>query len=455
MSVAVGVPPCQPAPAPLDDAAKRRGLPWQLASGAANSAFCSLTFFGSVFLLFLSELGLPKVQIGLLLALLPFCGLLALGFAPLATRLGRKRVFLGCFAARKVVTAGLLLLPWVIGAAGQRAGLAWVGGIVAVFAVLRALGETAYYPWSQECIPNAVRGRFGALNSVLTTLGSCAALWLAGQVIRHGHGLERFLQLIAVGCLFGLLSVALMLPVPGGRPEPPAPDGETHLANLREALRDRNLVLYLLGLGGVTIGPLLYLSFLPLFVKERLGVTPQAVVTLEAAAMIGGAVSAPLWGWAADRVGSRPPLTCALAAALLMPLAWLLLPRLLAQPLPWCAALYLANGVVGCGLNLGTVRLLFNSVVPPERSTAYTAVYYAWLGLTGGAAPLLAGALLDGCGTRAWQYGAVLVDGHTVLFALALVLVGAAMVCFAQARPDGHYRTRDVVRRLAAKLRAC
>jgi len=42
-----------------------------------------------------------------------------------------------------------------------------------------------------------------------------------------------------------------------------------------------------------------------------------------------------------------------------------------------------------------------------------------------------------------------------VLFVAALALVAAATVCFAKARPDSHYRTRDVVRRLAARLRAC
>jgi len=89
------------------EAACVRALPWQWAGTGLNTFFALWTFGGSVFLLFLSELGLPKVQIGVVLALFPFCGLLALGFAPVAARLGRKRVFLGCYGARKVVMAGL------------------------------------------------------------------------------------------------------------------------------------------------------------------------------------------------------------------------------------------------------------------------------------------------------------------------------------------------------------
>lgn len=91
----------------------------QWASNGLNTIFCLWTFAGSVFVLFLSELGLPKAHIGVVLSLFPFCGLLALGFAPLAVRLGRKRVFLACFGARKCVMAGLLLLPLITNSFGR------------------------------------------------------------------------------------------------------------------------------------------------------------------------------------------------------------------------------------------------------------------------------------------------------------------------------------------------
>ena len=69
-------------PGELTDEQKIRRLPWFYGHNVCNSIFCQLTFFGPVFVLFLSELGLPKVQIGFLLSLLPFCGLLALFIAP-------------------------------------------------------------------------------------------------------------------------------------------------------------------------------------------------------------------------------------------------------------------------------------------------------------------------------------------------------------------------------------
>ncbi len=60
------------------DLEKYRALPWSFAHVALNNFFYTWTFGGSVFLLFLSQLGLPKDQIGILLSLFPFAGLLAL-----------------------------------------------------------------------------------------------------------------------------------------------------------------------------------------------------------------------------------------------------------------------------------------------------------------------------------------------------------------------------------------
>ncbi len=73
------------------DAEKIRRLPWTVAGDTANALFTQLTIFGSAFILFLSELGLPKTEIGLTMSLLPFCGLIALFVAPLVARAGFKR----------------------------------------------------------------------------------------------------------------------------------------------------------------------------------------------------------------------------------------------------------------------------------------------------------------------------------------------------------------------------
>ena len=76
---------------------------------------------------------------------------------------------------------------------GQAAGVAFVFAIMLVVAILRALGETAYYPWSQEFIPNGVRGRYSAIFIAVSTFASALALIIAGKVIASGAGLNRYL----------------------------------------------------------------------------------------------------------------------------------------------------------------------------------------------------------------------------------------------------------------------
>ncbi len=434
------------------DRSKIRALPWHLAHGVLTNIFFLWTFGGSVFLLFLSELGLPKGQIGIILSFFPFSGLLALVFAPYATRIGRKRVFLACFGSRYLVIINLLFLPWVLVNAGHFAGIAFVFGILLIVALLRALGETAYYPWTQEFIPNNIRGFYSAVATVLSTVTSAAALFIAGKVVASGSGLDRYLWLIGIGTALGLFGIIAMKWVPGGAPDPQGGAPASHFANMAKALRDPNMTAYLKGMGGVMVGSVLLTSFLPLYLKEQMGLPAAVVVILDTVVMIGGALSSILWGWAADRVGSRPVLMSSLGIGLLVPLSWLLLPRQVHYPVFWCALFYFLYGVISNGSAIGAGRLLFNGVVPPEKNTAYLAIYYAGMGLTGGIAPLLAGGILSfSVGWRA-QVGLLQLDGYWLLFLLSLILSIYGLVEYGRVTPDDIYSTRTAIRKFLALI---
>jgi MFS family permease len=430
------------------DRVKIRALPWWLAHGVLTNVFFLWTFGGSVFLLFLSELGLPKAQIGIMLSFFPFSGLIALVFAPFATRIGRKRVFLTCYGTRYFVIINLVFLPWILYNLGQAAGITFVFGITITVALLRAMGETGYYPWSQEFIPNSVRGWYSAIATSLSTLASAVALLIAGMVIDSGSGLPRFLWLIGVGTLLGLVGIIAMKWVPGGAPDPSEGQAASHFANMREALHNPNLTAYLKGVGGVVLGSVLLISFLPLYLKEQMNLPAGTVVALDMVVMVGGALSSILWGWAADRVGSRPILMSSLAICLLLPVCWLFLPRAVPNAIFWCGLLYFVYGVITSGSSIGAGRLLFNKVIPQEKSTAYTAIYYAWIGLTGGIAPLMAGWILSLTSGMQTQIGMVVIDGQTILFILSFLLLGYGLIEYGRVVPDGIYTTRGAMQKL-------
>ncbi len=433
----------------ISDNAKLRALPWVLGQGVFNTIFALWTFGGSIFLLFLNELGLAKGQIGALLSLFPFCGIIALWFAPMAARIGWKRVFIACYGTRKFVMALLLLLPWIIARFGHIAGLWWLASVLVIFSVLRALAETAYYPWTQEFIPNAVRGKFTGLSQVTGTLAAGVALFIAGNYIGHGTGLSRYMVLITIGCVSGIIGVLCMIGVPGGAPRLATETGKAHRDEILAVLKDNNFLAFLGGMGGITIGTMLMISFLPLYLKEKLGLSSGTVVMLDTVVMVGGALSSMLWGWAADRVGSRPVLMISLILSLLIPVGWLILPSYISNIVLWCIGFYFIYGVASNGSAVGSMRLLFNSVIPADRSTAYTAVYYAWLGITGGIAPLLAGWILS---LFARQSVAYFLNGYELLFLLALILTILGLWSYGRVAPDDKYKTRDLIKIFADKL---
>lgn len=244
--------------APGSDEDKRRRLPWSLAHYAFNAIFSQCTFFGPVFPLFLAELGLPKHRIGLLFSLLPFSGLLALLVARRAAAFGLKRTYAACWAARTTATALLLLVPWAAAHWSAEQLFAYIGVVVALFALCRAVGETAFFPWFQEVVPPAIRGQFTALSNITETSASCAAAVAAGYVLGQGGGVERFALLIGAGVAFGYLSVGCLWPTPA---ETPGQAGRTALwAGMRASLGNRDFRLFLGGVALVTLnvqqGPL-------------------------------------------------------------------------------------------------------------------------------------------------------------------------------------------------------
>jgi len=252
--------------------------------------------------------------------------------------------------------------------------------------------------------------------------------------------------LMAGGSFAGLLGVACMSKIQGGEPMRDSGESGVHLANMIEALRDRNFISYLGGQTGFAIGTGMLIAFLPLYLSEQLGLASGSVVRLDIVGVVGGALAGLGWGWLADRVGSRPVLMPATGLILAIPLGWLLLPRQMPHIVDWCVALSFVLGVLSNGAAIGAGRLLYNDVVPAGSVTAYMAIYYAWMGLVGGLAPLLAGGILSAAGGRHFRAGQIPVDGYALLFAAALLFLLLGWGLYGRVRRDDVHTTRTVVR---------
>jgi MFS family permease len=399
---------------------KLRGLPWSIGLNAANTVFTQFTFFGAAFVLFLDLLGLSKSDIGFILSLIPFSGLIAPLVAPFTARIGYKRTFLLFFLLRKLMALPLLLTPWVVGQYGAGAALLYVAGVVALFSLARSVEETAYYPWNQEFVPASVRGQYSAMSNIFTALVGVLAVSVAGWVIEHSVGLTGFMTLIAVGVIFGILSVWCGLFIPGGAPI--TSQGQTEQRrDLSAALHDPNFLRYLAGLALITLGTTPVASFLPLYLGDQVGLSEGQVVLVQNGALIGALVSSYLWGWTTDRYGSRPVMLVGVLLLMVMPLLWWVMPREATLSLAAALGIAFGQGLANLGWGIGATKLLFVNVVPADKKLDYLALWFAWAGITAGFSQLIGGWVLDWASDLDGQWLGLPLDPYTPLFVIGVL----------------------------------
>ncbi len=418
---------------------KLRGLPWSIAGDTSITIFSQLIFFGSVFILFLDKLGLNKTEIGSLLSLIPFAGTLALFIAPLVVRFGYKRTFITFFGLRKIITAFLLLTPWVAATFGTGVASLFVAAITAGFALCKAIADTAAFPWVQEYIPDSVRGKYYATSNLFCTIASFLVVIIAGFVIERASGLNGFMILISAGLVAGFVAVWSYAHVPGGAQRANATTVD--IGKVLAVARDPNFRGYMLGVGLIIVGFTPLLSFLPLFMRQVVGLSESDVVRLPTGALAGGLVAGYLWGWASDRYGSKPVMMIGLLIRLLLPLLWFLLPQNSPWSLPLALGIAVLQGIGDVGWAIGSARLLFVNVVPSAQSMEYMALYYALAGLITGASQMLGGRVLDALAGFRLQVGSFVLDQYTVLMAAAFLFTAAGLWIFKSVRGDSPVST--------------
>ncbi|MFT3894224.1 MAG: MFS transporter [Anaerolineales bacterium] len=413
---------------------KMRTIPWSLAYDLANTFFIQLSFFGSVFVLFLDELGLNELQIGILLSIMPFLSLLSLVLAKPAAKIGYRRTFLVSMMARTLFTAGLLLVPWL----ASQFDVDFIGRfvmlVILAFAISRAVTNTAYLPWQQEYIPQQMRGRYSGYSNVIINVAGLIAISVAGFLLNSPLGIGRYALLFGIGVGFSLLCIYLASHFPGGAPSRDKLslfqiDNKTFAP-----LRDKRFLQYLVTLGLITLamGPIS--SFLPIFMKNKVGLNLGSIAILQTGSLIGSLLSSYFWGWLADRYGSKPISLTGLLMTVILPVFWFVMPRGTYLSFPIALSIAFLQGIAGTGWNIGTDRLLFVTIASSEHRREYLAQFSAWTGLLSGTGAILGGVLLQRFSSTQWTVLTVSVDSYSLLFAIGFILLSCAILILASVR---------------------
>lgn len=413
-----------------------RRLPWSIAHNTLNTTFFGLVVSGPIFLLYTSALGFDTAQIGLLLSLLPFAYLIAPLVAKPLARQGYRRSYLFFWSIRYLIIAGLLLVPRISERFGLQVALLYAVVVLATFALCRAIGDTAYFPWLQEFVPQHVLGKYFAVNNVSSTLANFVTLTAASLAIARSASLTTLLGIIAVGVGFGALSIVAALFIPGG-----APVGVTDLAEKERrgadaVLRDPNFVRYLTGYSLVALGTAPLYAFLPLIAQDRMGLAASTVVLLQSAAFLGGVLTSYTWGRVADGRGGKAASVLSAGLFALTAALWLAVPGGARWVSALAFGLALLTGAVSAGWQIASTRHLYAGVIPPSRKASYSALFLTWTGIVGGVGPLLAGRLLSASPTLAFGTATLSIDSQAALLALGVALPLLGVFALRQTRPD-------------------
>jgi HEAT repeat protein len=166
------------------------------------------------------------------------------------------------------------------------------------------------------------------------------------------------------------------------------------------------------------------------------GLSEGQTVLLQSGALVGNLVSSMGWGWASDRYGSKPVMISGLVMKILLPILWFTMPRGQESSFYVAIGIAVVLGISDMAWGIGAGRLLFVSVVPPEKKLEYMPLHYAWVGTIGGLSQLLGGLLIDLFAGIDGEWFGFALNAYSPLFALGLVLTVAATLLLMGMRAD-------------------
>ncbi len=376
------------------NAERRKRLPLWLASNMLDNIRVSF-IFGPVLVLFLDALKFDRSQIGVLLAIPLFFQVMAIFIVPLVERLGYKKSSIIFLGLRTVILLGLLLTPWVSQHYGSNGAFLWVTFVMLIFSISLVTGCTAVGPWSQEILPTNIRSKIIAINTFLCSIIVLLGTWFAGFWIERSEGLSGFMFLIGTGTIVGIAAIAFQAFFPGGNRIIRKSHSREHFINILKAFKDKDFVGLLWGIAIFIFIVQGVASFIPLYMKDIIGIDSGKVVQLTMWTTAGTIIAVYFWGWAADRFGGKPVFVSGVMFHILMPFLWYAIPRH-AGNLSYYSAIVVSfiGGLLCCAYVIGIDRYLFLTIFPVDKKTSYHSVWFGWTGFFAGLGPLAVGFVL-------------------------------------------------------------
>ncbi len=363
-----------------------RDLAWASITGAFSG--------GVILVAFALALGASPVQVGLL-ASIPFITQAAQLPATLLIERLRRRRLIGVLTitAARVLIASLALLPLL---PSLPAALQLLIAAHVLISLLHAVGGCAVNSWLHQLIPPGELGHFFARRLFSGTLMACAATLAAGALVDRGlfeQPLSAYSAAFVIAGLTGFVSSWYLARAP--EPQMLNAGPERPMAQqLWGPFHDTNFRKLLLFMGAWTVASNVTGPFLTVYLIEQRGYSISTVTLLSITSQLANALTLYLWGRLSDRLSNKAVLAVALPVHFVCMLALVLADAVdsAAWQLTLLYLIHLILGVAtgGIGLAMGNLGL---KLAPQGQGTAYLAAIGLVCAVTGGLAPVVAGAL--------------------------------------------------------------
>jgi MFS family permease len=375
----------------------------------------------SPMVLYAKKLGASATILGVIAGLMPLLVILQIPAASHIQRLGYKRFFFAGWGTRVLFILGLALVPLMGGFLDALNQLALVLVLLFCFNLSRGISSGAWLPWLTALVPPDLRGKYLVRDAAMTSLGSFGTFLIAAVALHGDSHPWQFSLMFAFSAAMGATSLIFLRRIPDAPIPDPVKVSDTRVPWLEMARYApfkkllRAVAVWSVAYGGMT-------AFTTAFLRAEGGLSEGKILLVTSVFFLGGLSSLGFLGHRLDRLGSKPVLTFALAAWVVVLAGWIALSgHLLEIRLVLLLILQFLMGLLAALVNLSNNRLAM-AIIPVMGRNHFFALYSVLSNVTLGLAPIGWGLLIDAIGARSTHALGLEWSRFTVFYAAALVV---------------------------------
>lgn len=340
----------------------------------------------------------------------------------------RKPLWMGLSIIQRMIFLPAALGPWLW---PQVDDTIWIWTLVGLTAVNHAMLHSCtplWLSWMGDYLPHQGLNRFWGLRHSSQQWTAALALF-ANAMFFFKSGVNvraAFAAIITLGAVLGVTDILLFYRVE----EPPMrhASGATLWNALAGPFRHRDFRRFIFYSCFWNLAAMVGAPFISMYLLEHVGMDLFRVLMLWTLSWVGGAVLSNHLGHLAERFGQRPVLILCTAFKSINMIGLLLCPADPTIAFWVLAPIFMIDAFLNAGIAIANNGFMIKNS-PRENRTMFIAAGTGFAGVVGGAASILAGAVIAASSDWTWNWhGTTYVNFH-VLFAASMVLrlVSAAL----------------------------